>query len=92
MEGFFILLILLVVGCLVCGPIALIISIVALKRSRDQAAIPFSIRAPVHYGTRHRPQRTQQTGECPTDSVVYIKRSGPALPAGTWVGSSRARL
>jgi uncharacterized membrane protein len=35
MEGFFVLLILLVVGCLICGPIALIVSIIALKRSRE---------------------------------------------------------
>ncbi|MHC4625070.1 MAG: DUF2339 domain-containing protein, partial [Planctomycetota bacterium] len=45
MEGFFILLILLVVGCLVCGPIALIVSIVALKRSR-QIYPPSVIREP----------------------------------------------
>jgi uncharacterized membrane protein len=35
MGGFAILLILLVVGCLICGPIALIIGIIALKRSRE---------------------------------------------------------
>jgi len=35
MEGFFILLILLVVACLICGPVALIVSIVALRRSRE---------------------------------------------------------
>ena len=35
MEGFFVLLILLAVGCLICGPIALIVSIIALKRSRE---------------------------------------------------------
>jgi len=32
MEGFFILLILLAIGCILCGPIALIISIIALNK------------------------------------------------------------
>ena len=32
MEGFFILLILFVIGCIICGPVALIISIIALNK------------------------------------------------------------
>jgi uncharacterized membrane protein len=40
MEGFFVLLILLAVGCLICGPIALIISIIALNRSRQMYPPP----------------------------------------------------
>ena len=35
MEGFFILLILLAVGCVVCGPVALIISIIALNKTKQ---------------------------------------------------------
>jgi len=34
MEGIFILLILLAIGCIICGPIALIISIIALNKSK----------------------------------------------------------
>ncbi len=40
MEGFFILLILLAVGCIVSGPIALIISIIALNRSKARYRVP----------------------------------------------------
>jgi uncharacterized membrane protein len=35
MEGFFVLLILLAVGCIVCGPVALIISIIALNKTKE---------------------------------------------------------
>ena len=35
MEGFFVLLILLAVGCILCGPIALIISIIALNKTKE---------------------------------------------------------
>ena len=35
MEGFFVLLILLAVGCILCGPIALIISIIALNKIKE---------------------------------------------------------
>ncbi len=34
MEGFIILLILLAIGCIVCGPVALVLSIIALNRSK----------------------------------------------------------
>jgi uncharacterized membrane protein len=35
MEGFFVLLILLAVGCIVCGPVALIVSIIALNKTKE---------------------------------------------------------
>jgi len=35
MEGYFILLILLVIACIICGPIALIISIIALNKTKQ---------------------------------------------------------
>ncbi len=35
MGSFFVLLILLAVGCIVCGPIALIISIIALNKTKE---------------------------------------------------------
>ncbi len=35
MEGFIILLILLAVGCFLCGPVALIISIIALNKAKQ---------------------------------------------------------
>ncbi len=40
MEGFIILLILLAVGCIVCGPIALIISIIALNKIKEMYRQP----------------------------------------------------
>ncbi len=40
MEGFFVLLILLAVGCIVCGPIALIISIIALNKTKEMYRQP----------------------------------------------------
>ncbi len=40
MEGFFVLLILLAVGCIVCGPIALIISIIALNKTKERYRQP----------------------------------------------------
>jgi uncharacterized membrane protein len=40
MEGFIVLLILLAVGCIVCGPIALIISIIALNKTKEMYRQP----------------------------------------------------
>jgi len=40
MEGFIILLILLAVGCIVCGPVALIISIIALNKIKEMYRQP----------------------------------------------------
>ena len=40
MEGFFVLLILLAVGCIVCGPVALIISIIALNKTKEMYRQP----------------------------------------------------
>ena len=40
MEGFIILLILLAVGCFVCGPVALIISIIALNKTKERFRQP----------------------------------------------------
>ena len=40
MEGFFVLLLLLAVGCILCGPAALVIGIIALKRTKGMYLEP----------------------------------------------------
>jgi uncharacterized membrane protein len=47
MEGFIILLVLLAIGCFLCGPVALIISIIALNKSRSIYPKPERVERPV---------------------------------------------
>lgn len=47
MEGFIILLVLLALGCLLCGPVALIISIIALNKSRTLELRPMRVERPM---------------------------------------------
>jgi uncharacterized membrane protein len=47
MEGFIVLLILLAICCFLCGPVALIISIIALNKSKSLDRKPLRVERPV---------------------------------------------
>lgn len=96
MEGLFVLLIVLAVGCLICGPVALIISIIALSRSR-QVYPPPAIREPrlppIVPQAQEKPSATVPiasegpTVEAAAESHLWPKKpvpqeAGPRMPAG----------
>jgi len=56
MEGFIVLLILLVIGCVLCGPAALIISIIALNKSKAIFPKPERVERPVRKEEVAKPQ------------------------------------
>ncbi len=64
MEGFFILLILLAVGCIVCGPIALIISIIALNKTKQMYRLPLGkVEKPIRKEDVARPVVSEKRAE-----------------------------
>ncbi len=70
--GGFIVLILLAIGCIVCGPIALIISIIALNRSRVVRREPERVERPV------RKEEAAKPAEVPEKRVEVKEKERPA--------------
>jgi len=96
MEGFFVLLILLAVACLICGPVALIVSIVALRRSRE-VYLPPVCQPQIPRPSKQRPIYARPVEEKPPaippaasqEKPEQIKPESPLWPAPGACGSHR---
>ncbi|MFC1738078.1 DUF2339 domain-containing protein [Planctomycetota bacterium] len=76
MEEFFVLLILLVVACVVCGPIALVIAVIALKKLNEITRELFEKRIPAKRPmAREAPERKPEPAKEP---VVFKETPKPA--------------
>jgi len=72
MEGFIVLLSLLVIGCVLCGPAALIISIIALNKSKAIYPKPERVERPV------RKEEVAKPAEVPEERVE-VKEKKPSV-------------
>ncbi|MDH4238095.1 MAG: DUF2339 domain-containing protein [Phycisphaerae bacterium] len=81
MEGFIILLVLLAICCFLCGPAALIISIIALNKSRTLDREPLRVEKPI------RKEEVPKPAEVPKKPVEVRKverPTEPVTPAKLW--------
>jgi uncharacterized membrane protein len=80
MEGFIILLVLLAICCFLCGPVALIISIIALNKSRSLEREPLRVEKPIRKEEVAKPAEVPKPAPVPKKPVEVRKEERPAEP------------
>jgi len=87
MEGFIVLLCLLAIGCLLCGPAALIISIIALNKSKGIYPKPERVEMPVRRDEFPKPAVVP---EKPQEVKKEKRPAEPVTPARLWAAKVEA--
>jgi uncharacterized membrane protein len=94
MEGFIILLILLAICCFLCGPVALIISIIALNRSKAIYPRPERVERPVRKEEVPKPAVVPEKPAPVPKKPVEVKKeelpAEPLTPARVWATKAEA--